>query len=179
MQDYTVRSTRTRTDSAARRVVDVLVILLVCAAITVFIFGVLLVPMKVGGSNVIELASGDIVLIDRVSKYLTDYSIGDIVRAETEAGEAFYRVAALGGSTYLVRNGKAYLDGALIDESAYSVGWSPERELRFTVPENEVLLLPDDRTGITHLTGWSVLMNNIQGEVRFRVAPLKRLAFFY
>ena len=126
MREYTVRSTRTRNDSAARRVVDVLLIILICAAVLLFIFGVALVPARIAGSNVSELSAGDVILVDRVSKYLVDYAVGDIVRAQ-----------------------------------------------------NERLLLPDDRTGITHLTGWAVPLNNVIGEVRFRVAPIKRLAFFY
>ena len=179
MREYTVRSTRTRNDSAARRVVDVLLIILICAAVLLFIFGVALVPARIEGANVSELSAGDVILVDRVSKYLVDYAVGDIVRAQTEAGESIFRVAALSGSTYLVRGGSAYLDGAQLDESAYSAGWSGISEIRFTVPQNEILLLPDDRTGITHLTGWAVPLNNVIGEVRFRVAPIKRLAFFY
>ena len=179
MQEYTVRSTRTKTDSAAHRIVDVFAVLLICAAVLFLIFGVMLVPARLNGSNVYELASGDVILIDRVSKYLTDYAVGDLVRAETEAGESIFRVAALSGSSYLVRGGRAYLDGALLDESAYSAGWDRNVELSFHVPENELLLLPDDRTGVTSLTGWAVRITDVYGEVRFRIAPFKRFALFY
>ena len=67
---------------------------------------------------------GDLLLVDRVSKFVSDYSVGDVVRADTGSGWALYRVAALGGSTYTVRGGNAYLDSALLDESAYSEVWA-------------------------------------------------------
>ena len=179
MREYTVRSTRTKTESAARRAADIAVVLLLCAALVVFIFKVLLIPFGVIEPGVFELSQGDTVLVDRVSRYVSDYSLGDIVRAETSGGEGFYRVAALGGSTYLVRNGKAYLNGAFVDESGYSSGWPEGRDMFISVPDEGILLLPDDRTGIGSLEGWSIPYNSVYGEVRMRISPIRKLAIFY
>lgn len=119
MEEYTVRSTYTRAESAARRAADIAVILLLCFFLVFILFKVILVPVEVNDENVAELNTGELLLVDRVSRFIADYSVGDIVRADLGSGYAFYRVAAKGGSLYQVRNGKAYLDGELIDESAY------------------------------------------------------------
>lgn len=177
MQEYTVRSTRTKRGSAARRAADIAVVLLLCVGLVAFLFCVVLIPVRVGVSSVSELESGDLLLVDRISRFISDYSIGDIVRAETEAGDGIYRVAAPGGSYYLVRNGKAYLNGAYVEEE-YSSGWPYNLEISFSVPEDQILLLPDDRTGITELSGWSIPYNSVYGEVRFRISPIKKLALF-
>ena len=52
------------------------------------------------------------------------------------------------------------------------------KPFRIDVPEDEILLLPDDREGVKTLSEWSVLYNSVYGEVRFRVSPLSRLAIF-
>lgn len=179
MEEYTLRSTRTHRASALRRAADILVILLLCAGLLVLLFKVLLVPVTVERALTSELEEGDLVLVDRFSRYISDYKLGDIVSASPEAGEGQYRVAALGGQTYLVSGAKAYLDGGLIDESGYSAGWPEGAELSFEVPEDCVLLLPDFRDGISDLAPYSVLYNDIYGEVRVRVAPITKLALFF
>ena len=179
MEEYTLRSTKTHKASAARRAMDILVILLAAAGLLVLLFKVLLVPERVRTGLVSELCEGDLVLVDRFSKYLSDYRLGDIVSASPEAGEGLYRIAALGGQSYLVRGGRVYIDGALADESAYSGGWPAGTELMLEVPGDSVLLLPDDRSGVRSLEDYIVLYNDIRGEVRVRVAPIGRLALFY
>lgn len=175
---YRVRSTRTKRDSALRRAADIAVVLILCAALVVFLFKVLLVPLRMENSPVAELDKGDVVLVDRFSKYLSDYSVGDIVCIDTEEGPAVLRIAAKGGSSYIVTGGRAYLDDALIDESAYSGSWPEEAELSFTVPENELLLLPDQREDVTELSAHSYKYSEIGGEVRIRISPLSKFALF-
>ena len=141
MREYTLRSTKTKKSSLLRRLVDIAVIFAVCFALLLLIFKVLLVPFRVAGARVSDVAEGDILLVDRFSRYLSDYSVGDLLRAETSAGAAVYRMAAKGGSNYTVKDGAAYIDGVLIDESAYSDGWAEDVNLSIDVPEDEILLL--------------------------------------
>ena len=178
MEEYTVRSTYTRAESAARRAADIAVILLLCFFLVFILFKVILVPVEVNDENVAELNTGELLLVDRVSRFIADYSVGDIVRADLGSGYAFYRVAAKGGSLYQVRNGKAYLDGELIDESAYGGEWSEYAELDCSVPEDSVLLLPDKRPAVSALDRYLIPYGSIYGETRLRVAPLTRLSFF-
>lgn len=161
-----------------RRAADILVVLLICALLLLLIFKVLFVPFPVETPRISELEDGDVLLIDRFSKYLSNYSLGDLVKAELPAGDGVYRVAALGGYAYTVKDGAAYLNGALIDESAYSSGWPEGIELYAEINEDQLLLLPDDREGITELQGFILLYNDVYGEVRFRVYPWNRLSLF-
>ncbi len=177
MIEYRVRSTRTRAGSAARRAADIIAVLLICLLLVFLLFKFALVPSVVKATHVSDISEGELVLVDRVSRFISDYSVGDIVCADLGEGASFYRVAAAGGSVYQVRNSKAYLDGALIDESAYSEGWKGV-EFGVTVPEYSLLLLPDGREGINDLGAYIIEYNSVYGEVRFRVSPLSRLAIF-
>ena len=55
MEEYTVRSTYTRAESAARRAADIAVILLLCFFLVFILFEVILVPVEVNDENVAEL----------------------------------------------------------------------------------------------------------------------------
>ena len=176
--EYTVRSTYTKTRSGLRRAADILVIVLFSLLLVFVLFRFVLVPVSVESSDVKEITAGELILCDRVSKYLVDYAPGDIVRAETEGGARFLRVAAKGGSVYSVRGGTAYLDGAMIDESAYSPGWAEDVEFEIRVPDDKLLLFPDERSGIMEPGAFLVSQSRVFGEVRFRISPIKKLAFF-
>lgn len=176
--EYTVRSTRTRKSSRLRRAADGSVIFILCLLILLFIFKVMLEPVRVTAPQVSELEEGDLVLVDRVSKYIAEYAVGDIVRADTGDGLAEYRLAAKGPAVYTVRGGSAYLNGALLDESAYSDGWQADTEFELRIPEGSVLLLPDARQGIEGAPD-AVPYNDIIGEVRVRVSPIRRFALFF
>ena len=178
MNEYRVRSTRTGAGSRLRRAADIAVITAFSLLLVFLLFKFILVPVRVSDGGVSELAEGDIVLVDRVSNFVSDYSAGDLVRADLGGGYSIYRLAAKEGASYLVRNGRAYLNGAFIDESAYSAGWPQETELSVKVPADCVLLLPDNREGLSSAEGFIIPYNSIYGEVRFRVSPLKRLAIF-
>lgn len=179
MEEYTLRSTRTHRNSAFRRAADIAVVLLLCAGLLALLFKVLLVPERVTKETVTGLSEGDLILVDRFSKYLSDYKVGDIVAAEPAAGYGLYRIAALGGESYLVIDGQAFLDDNLIDEGSYSDGWPREAELYIEVPEDSVLLLPDERWGLEDLEACLVRYNDIRGEVRLRIYPADKLSLFY
>ena len=179
MNEYTVRSTYTHAESAARRAADIAVILIFCALLVFVLFRFVLTPAVAESPAVNGFSEGEVLLVDRVSGFVIDYSVGDVVRAKIGGEYKLLRVAAKGGSTYLVRNGKAYLDGALIDESEYGGVWKRGADMETTVPEESLLLLPDDRAGVASLEEQILQYDAVFGEVRFRVSPIKRAAFFY
>lgn len=176
--EYRVRSTVTRTRSALRRAADIAVILLICLALVFALFKLVLVPVSAEGSLVSDIEEGELILVDRVSKFISDYTEGDIVRVNRGRGFELLRVAAGGGSEYSVRGGKAYLNGSLIDESAYSAGWGEEAEFSVSVPSDSLLLLPDSRDGIESLEESIVRCAAVYGEVRVRLHPISRLNIF-
>lgn len=179
MNEYTVRSTYTHAESAARRAADIAVILMLCALILFVLFRFIWAPASVKEAQVTGLSDGDVVLVDRVWGFISDYSAGDIVRAKIDGEYVFFRVAALGGQSYLVRGGRAYVDGELIDESEYGGKWARNVEFETEVPEDSLLLLPDVRTGIDDPERFVVPYSSVWGELRFRVSPIRKLAFFY
>ncbi|MCR5808940.1 MAG: S26 family signal peptidase [Clostridiales bacterium] len=179
MSEYTLRSTYTRTSSVLRRAADIVVILVICALLVFLLFKFILVPARAEAPRVSSVEDGELLLVDRFSRFLFDYSVGDLVLAEQDGEKAVLRVAAKAGSTYTVRDGLAYIDGALIDESEYSEGWGGFPDFEIVVPESSLLLLPDDRTELSSAEECVVPYRDITGEVRFRVSPLKRLSFFY
>ena len=177
--EYTVRSTYTRTDSRLRRAADIAVVLLVSALLVFCLFRLVLVPLEVTENSVRELKKGDLALVDRVSKYFADYSLGDILEVRGEDGTEFLgRVAAKAGDTYSVVNGKAYLNGSLIEESEYGGAWSSYKDLEIEVPEDSLLILPDDRGGIYDLSPRIFTYKDVRGEARFLILPFGRFAMF-
>lgn len=176
--EYTVRSTYTRTDSYLWRAADAAVVLVISVLLAFLLFRFVFVPCEVSSKSVAEMSEGDVVLVDRVSRFIVDYEIGDVLNARTEEGSFFLRCAAGAGQEYTVRNGKAYLDGALIDESAYGGSWDVGADFTVKVPEGSLLLLPDDRTGIADLSGFVVPYADVYGAARLLVLPFNRVRAF-
>ena len=182
MQDYVVRSTVTHAESAARRAADVIITLFFCAAAVFVLFRFVWVPVAVASPQVNELEDGELVIADRISKWFAEYEPGDIVRADTGDGMNMYRVAvcaAPGGDMELeISGGRLYVNGGLLDESAYTEGFDPSLELFETLPSGSVLLLPDDRGGIASLDKYMLPVNEVYGKLRFRIYPFNKLSLF-
>lgn len=178
MRDYVVRSSVTRAESSARRAADVIIVILLCAAVLFVLFRFILVPVTARDPKVGDLNEGDLVLIDRVSKYLSEYTPGDIVRADIGRGLNAYRVVACGGCDVLVKDGCTYINGGLLDESEYASPWDGRAELNCWVPWGSVLLLPDDRQSIRSLEDCVVPVGEIFGKLRLRVYPFDKLGLF-
>ncbi len=176
--EYTVRSTVTRTESRLRKAADTVVVLLVSAILVFLLFRFVLVPSGVGKAEVSELREGELVLVDRVSKYLREYELGDVLEVKTDEGTRLLRFAAEGGETYEVRNGRAYISGALSDESGYGGSWGDADGLFAEIPEGSVLLLPDNRDGIEDLSLYIVPFSSVTGKLRLRIMPLARITLF-
>lgn len=174
MKEYTLRSTYTGRSSRLRRAADIALVILISAFLVFVLFRFMLVPKEVGLSLVGGVEEGELVLVDRVSKYVLDYGIGDIL----DTGSGFLRLAARGGDTYIVRNGHAYLNGAYLDESAYSAGWEDGIFIVLTVPEGSLLLLPDSREGLSSLDDFVLPASEVGGELRFRLLPFNKLNLY-
>ena len=178
MQDYVVRSSITHAESAARRTADVLLTLFICAAVVFVLFRFIWVPVVTADPPVKELEDGELVLADRISRYFGEYKVGDVVRADIGEGMNMYRVAAPGGTSVTVRGGRLYVNGGLLDESEYASAFDSELDEELEVPEGSVLLLPDDRSGITELEGCVLPVSSVYGKLRLRICPLSRFTLF-
>lgn len=178
MEEYVVRSSVTHAESAAGRAADVIVVLFLCAAIVLAVFRFVWVPVVTAEPPVSGLEDGELVLVDRLSKFFAEYSAGDVVRADIGDGMNMYRVAAVGGSHVTVRGGRLYVNGGLLDESAYAEGLSELVDAEFDVPEHSVLLLPDERAGVTDPASGILRAGEVYGKLRFRIYPFSRIAIF-
>ena len=176
--EYTVRSTVTRTESRLRKAADAVVVLLISALLVFLLFRFVLVPSDYEKAEVSELRDGELVLVDRVSKYFREYELGDMIEFRTDEGVRILRLAALGGTSYEVRDGNAYISGALADESAYGGSWGNRTGLYAEIPEGSVLLLPDSREDVSDLSACVVPFSSLTGKARLRIMPLDRITLF-
>lgn len=181
MIKYEVRSTITKRESAARKAADIIVMLLICVVLLFILFWVMWRPVQIKGVSITGLNDGELVIVDRVSKYLWSYDRGDILRADTGMGYNEYRVVAMGGETLLVTDGKSYINNAYLDEGAYNAVWESDVYLSITVPNDSLLLLPDNRVGIlteSDLNSYIVKKGAVYGELRFRIYPISAITLF-
>lgn len=142
-------------------------------------------PLVISEQAVSELIEGDLVFIDRTGRYFVDYDRGDLIAYSDAAGElktaeSIGRLIAFSGERVDIAKGRIYIDGMLLDESEYAQLFPDSLRLSFTVREGELLLLPDAREGLLSFSGddYSIPLDCIAGEIRFRAYPLDRLAFF-
>lgn len=172
------------------RFIEWLVVLIATVMVMVAILFVAMNPMVVKENSVDELASGNLVFADRVAKFFAPYGRGDIVayRAyspeKLDSDEDDYpdigRVIAFGGETVLITGGKLYIDGVLLDEREYASDFQDEIYSSFTVLENKLLILPDDRSKLESVTAddYTFEHSEIIGEVRFRAYPFGEMEFY-
>ncbi len=176
--EYRVRSTRTGRLSRAYRIVDAVFLALMCLGTLALLFTTVFVPVGIASADVAELGSNELVLVSRAAKYIVPFKRGDIVRIDLGGGFGEYRVIALSGETVTVRCGRTYINGAYLDEGVYSAEWDATLDVDFAVPEGAVLVLPDDRRGISDLSCYAVDKGDIYGTVFARIFPISRLTLF-
>ncbi len=173
------------------RFIEWLAVLIVTVLVMIAILFVAMTPMVVKEKSVEELASGNLVFADRVTKFFAPYGRGDIVAYRAYSSEKLDdsdeddypdvgRVIAFGGETVLITGGKLYIDGVLLDEREYASDFQDEIYSSFTVLENKLLILPDDRSKLESVTAddYTFEYSEIIGEVRFRAYPFGEIEFY-
>lgn len=173
------------------RFVEWLAVLVVTVLVMIAILFVAMNPMVVKEKSVKELTSGNLVFADRLTKFFAPYGRGDIVAYRAYSSEKLDdsakddypdvgRVIAFGGETVLITGGKLYVDGVLLDEREYASDFQDEIYSSFTVLENKLLILPDDRSKLESVTAddYTFEYSEIIGEIRFRVYPFGEIEFY-
>lgn len=178
VKEYVVRSSETGGRSAFIRFADWVVVSLVGIGIVLLIFLFILRPVQVDSPQVKELSDGELVLVDRLSRYITGFDRGDAVRAKLNNSYGMYRVVALGGERFTVQDGNTYIDGCLLDESPYSNGWDEGVYIDIDIPEGNILVLPDSRFGLSAESVWSIPLSDVYGELRVRIFPMSRMDLY-
>lgn len=175
------------------RFIEWLAVVIVTVLIMIAILFVAMNPMVVKEKSVKELTGGNLVFADRLTKFFAPYGRGDIVAYRAYSSEKaddtdmdmddspdIGRVIAFGGETVLITGGKLYIDGVLLDEREYASNFQDEIYASFTVLENKLLILPDDRSKLESVTAddYTFEYSEIIGEVRFRAYPFGEMEFF-
>lgn len=173
------------------RFIEWLAVLAATVLVMVAILFVAMNPMVVKDKSVRELTNGNLVFADRLTKFFAPYGRGDIVAYRAYNSEEANdpnkddypdvgRVIAFGGETVLITGGKLYIDGELLDEREYASDFQDEIYSSFTVLENKLLILPDDRSKLESVTAddYTFEHSEIIGEIRLRVYPFGDIEFY-
>ena len=93
------------------------------------------------------------------------------------------RIVALPGETVDIAQGRVYIDGRPLEESAYAVNFEQGGDMAATVvPEGKVFVLSDNRAESYDSRSpqiGCVTYEKIEGVLRFRILPTSRIAFYY
>lgn len=157
--------------------------LVVTFAVVCLLFLVWFFPVRIAGDTMAPLLlSDEVVLIDRLGKYVIRPKRGDIVMFTDGAGEmCVKRVVGLPGEQVEIVNGQVFIDSCPLDESMYTDGGGADMA-PVLVPEDAVFLLGDNRALVydsrTPEIG-CVGYVDLDGVLRFRISPIRKFTLFY
>lgn len=155
--------------------------MLVTIAVLCIVFFVCLFPLRVVDQSMApELNSGEVVLCDRVGKFVRMPERGDIVAFSTDDGVFLKRIVGMPGETIEIVGGFVYINSIPLDESSYSVNYVGDMA-PVEIPAGSVFLLGDNRAEMydSRLESvGSVSFDRIIAVLRLRVAPFNRIAYF-
>ncbi len=122
---------------------------------------------------------GDVILISRLSQVLFTPARGDVFAfSEKDASVYLGRILALPGEEVEIRGGNVFINGILLDESAYAPDACADMDA-VTLNRGEFFLLPDLRPQAAFSPDtFIVSYEQLVGRAALRVAPLKSLNYF-
>ena len=145
--------------SPMKTVLSIMLMIVIVAAITVFLRLFVFVPYEIPSGSMEEtIMTGDMVFSEKVSYYFREPQRGDIVTfddPEVDGRTLIKRVIAVGGQTVDLQNGKVVVDGVALDEP-YTSGKESHPLSRtaagvditypYTVPDGSIWVMGDNRT---------------------------------
>ena len=127
-----------------------------------------------------QLNSGEVVLCDRIGKYIRMPERGDIVLFSTDDGIFIKRIVGMPGETVELVEGHVFINSIPLDESSYSVNYVGDMP-PVEVPAGSVFLLGDNREEMYDSrlsTVGCIPFARIQAVLRLRVSPFSRITYF-
>ena len=171
---------RARTYRNARRL-GWLFSILVTIAVLCLVFFVWFAPVQIQDNSMAPgLNSGEVVLCDRIGKFVRLPERGDIVLFSTQDGLFLKRIVGMPGETVELVAGHVYINSIPLDESSYLVNYVGDMP-PVEVPAGCVFVLGDNREEMYDsrlATVGSISYDRIQAVLRFRVSPLSRITYF-
>ena len=150
------------------------------------LFFVWMKPFRVDGESMNPvIKKGDIVLLDRVAKYVKSPVRGDAVAFINPLTKELMikRVVALPGETVKIMDGVVCIGGYALDESAYVCNAEKAGNMpAVTVPEGRYFVLSDNRAFGNDSRTFDIdciPYDDICGIMRFRVYPFDKMNLFY
>lgn len=172
------------------RFIEWLAVLVSIVLVLTLLLFVMMTPVVIQDKSVNELDIGNLIFADRFGKFLAPFGRGDLIVYRCERFDAAKRtnrsiatvgrVIAFGGEEVLVTGGMVYINGSLLDEKDYATEFPEDMYLSFTLLENKLLLLPDDRSEIHSLEIDDITFEyeEVIGEVRFLVYPFGEMGIY-
>ena len=155
--------------------------MLVTIAVLCLVFFVWLAPLRIVDQSMApELNSGEMVLCDRISKFMRMPERGDIVLFSTEDGLFIKRIVGMPGETVEIVAGHVFINSIPLDESSYFVNYVGDMP-PLQVPEGSVFLLGDNREEMYDSRVASVgciPYDRVEAMLRLRVAPFGKITYF-
>ena len=109
--------------------------------------------VKVSGESMLPgLEPSQIVLVEKVSKHFSEPDRGDVVIVKFSSVDSRYyvkRVIGLPGDTISIENGKVIRNGEVLDEPYILDDYIEASMEEFTVPEDHVFVMGDNRNNST------------------------------
>lgn len=138
-----------------------------------FLFCVWLHPLRLGNASMAPTFEDHAVVVaNRLEKYFRVPERTDIVWFTHEGREHIRRIVAMPGETVSGRNGHVCINGDYLLEEPYTSGETADFDA-FTVPEGQVLCLPDNRSYFTgvNAAGYCLPLGDIKGLVHIKILP--------
>lgn len=187
--------------SNSAKFVNFLQALVIVGFIIIVTYQFIMTPNQVHGESMLpNFISTDVVLTNRLPRWLGNSSIGqalgltlqpgDVVVVETpELTSEDYiikRLIAVPGDTIMVKQGRVYVNGKLLDERDYlpperrtEAGTQLQDGVQLTVPEGRYAILGDNRPrsldSRDQLLGF-IRQERVVGKVIFRFFPFDRIS---
>lgn len=145
------------------------------------VFFMWLVPVRVVDESMSPaLLSGEVVLCDRMAKFVNAPERGDVILFQTPDGVFLKRIVGLPGESVELVNGHVFIDSRPLDESEYVTVYAGDMA-PLAVPEGSLFVLGDNREQMYDSRLESVgciPFEQIEGILRVRVSPIEKLTFF-
>jgi len=167
--------------------VDILQTLLLAAAVFLVIYVFLFRPFQVNGNSMHpNFFDKEYVLTNIIGLRLKDPKLGDVIVFKSPADpdkDYIKRVIGIPGDKVLIKDGKVYLNGRMLDESSYldpsintHAGSFIKEDEEITATKDGYFVLGDNRPYSSDSREWGfVAKSDIIGESFFVYWPLKSM----
>lgn len=164
------------------RTIDFIITLAALLSFAFAIRCVIVEPVGVHGPSMLPtLEDGDYMVVEKLTFLVRDPERGELITVYYPNNDVYTcvkRVVGLPGETVTIQDGYVYIDGVLLDEPYVTVDRTSYHDNSWTVPENEIFVLGDNRTVSKDSSSSDVgciSENRIVGRVAMLLFPFSRI----